>query len=157
LAELAGVLPGNLRDLDGVSQVQGLQDNLTARHELFVGYVDVHSQHYQWFGPSLRHLNWKIVQGGYYAGPDENNPTPKGTQYPIPGGLVNSAYLLFDLESDPLEEVNLVDQYPDVLKDMMYKLQLYQQSYVPPQVNDNSNCPFTGLVNTSMGPTWYES
>jgi hypothetical protein len=78
---------------------------------------------------------------------------PKGTQHPIPGGLANSSYLLFDLESDPLEEVNLVDQYPDVLKDMMYKLQLYQQSFVPPQVNDDSNCPFTGLVNTSMGPT----
>lgn len=156
LAEWVGVVPLNQVDLDGQSQVSSLRNGHATRTELFVGFVDQEfsSGRHNWFGPSLRHLNWKIVQGDY-AGPDEFNSHPIGTTHPMPGGLANSSYLLFDLEQDPAESVNLADSYPNILKDMIYKLQLYQQSYVPPLINDGSDCPFTGFVNyTDVGPTW---
>ncbi len=157
IAEWIGVVPRHQDELDGRSQVESVQQRGAppARTELFIGFVDqqvVEQNH--WFGPSLRHLNWKIVQGEY-AGPDEFNPHPQGTLHPMPGGLSNATYLLFDLNQDPLERVNLADDYPEVLQDLIYKLKLYQQSYVPPQINDGSDCPFPGLVDDpNVGPTW---
>ena len=89
---------------------------------------------------------------------DATNPAPRGTDHPLPGGLKNVSYLLFDLRQDPGEEVNMASQYPQILEDMIYKLKLYQQSYVEPQPNDGSDCPWTGFVNHSIvGPTWYVS
>ena len=54
-----------------------------------------------------------------------------------------------------MEESNVAHQYPEVVQALRYKLATYQQSDVQPQANDDSSCPFTGLVNTSVGPTWY--
>jgi arylsulfatase A-like enzyme len=155
IAEWIGVVPVHQNELDGRSQADSLrrQGAPPARTELFIGFVDQAGVVDNWFGPSLRHLNWKVVQGDY-AGPDELNPHAKGTPYPMPGGLTNVSYLLFDLDQDPREEVNLAPEYPDVLQDMIYKLKLYQQSYVPPQINDGSDCPFDGFANSSVGPTW---
>lgn len=156
IADWIGVVPAHQDELDGQSQVESLrrQGAPPARTELFIGFVEQEGiERNHWFGPSLRHLNWKVVQGDY-AGPDEFNPHPKGTPFPMPGGLANVSYLLFDLDQDPQEGVNLATEYPDVLQDMIYKLKLYQQSYVPPQINDGSDCPFDGFVNSSMGPTW---
>ena len=156
IAEWIGVVPVHANELDGVSQVDSLKgDSPPARTELFIGFVEQAGKpHGHWFGPSLRHLHWKVVQGDS-AGANELDPNPPGTPFPMPGGLANVSYLLFDLDRDPKERVNLADEYPDVLADMIFKLQLYQQSYVPPQINDGSDCPFTGLVNdTRVGPTW---
>jgi arylsulfatase A-like enzyme len=153
LAELIGIVPNNLQNLDGKSQLDSLKHGVATRQELFVGYAKADTTN-QWYGPAVRYRNWKIVQGTS-GGPDQFNNHPKGSDAPQPGGLVNSPYLLFDLETDPLEETNVADQYPDVLQEMIYKLQEYQKSYVPPQANDDSSCPFTGLVNTTVGPTWY--
>ncbi|KAL7575423.1 hypothetical protein ACA910_007326 [Epithemia clementina (nom. ined.)] len=155
LAEWVGVVPLHHDKLDGVSQVQALQTGVAARTEVFLGYAgaDENSQQ-QWFGPSLRHGNWKVVQGEY-AGPDERRPHARGTSLPMPGGLRNSTYLLYDLDRDPLETTNLATQYPVVLQTLIYKLQLYQQSYVAPLINNASDCPFTGFVNDSrVGPVW---
>jgi arylsulfatase A-like enzyme len=153
LAEFLGIVPRNSEKLDGKSQLQSMKDGFATRQELFIGYALADSTN-QWYGPAVRYQNWKIVQGTS-GGPDENDSTPKGSKTPQPGGLTNTSYMLFDLETDPSEENNLADQYPDVLQDLMYKLRQYQQSYVPPQANDDSSCPFTGLINTSVGPTWY--
>eukprot|EP00934_Nitzschia_sp_Nitz4_P005314 Nitzschia sp. Nitz4//scaffold32_size149145//69827//74087//NITZ4_002882-RA/size149145-processed-gene-0.96-mRNA-1//1//CDS//3329548078//5304//frame0 len=155
IAEWVGVVPRNLDQLDGMSQVDSLRYGGATRTELFVGFSDnENGGHQSWFGPSLRHLNWKIIQGDY-GGPDEENPKAIGIKHPMPGGSANSSYLLFDLEMDPMETLNLADDYPEILQDMIYKLQLYQQSYVAPQVNDGSDCPFPGFVNyTGVGPTW---
>lgn len=156
ISEWIGVTPTNARQLDGLNQAQSLTGAAPpARSELFIGFVErAGSMYGDWFGPSLRHLNWKIVQGDS-AGPNELDPDASGTPYPMPGGLSNVSYLLFDLDQDPKERVNLASDYPVILKDMMFKLKLYQQSYVPPQLNDGSDCPFTGFVDCPhVGPSW---
>jgi arylsulfatase A-like enzyme len=158
IAEWIDVVPVHQDELDGKSQAESLlqQGAPAARTELFIGFVEVKDDRNvkKWFGPSLRHLNWKVVQGDY-AGPDEFNPTPVGTSNPMPGGLSNSTYLLFDLDRDPYELVNVAGDYPGVLQDMIYKLTLYQQTYVAQQTNDGSDCPFGGFVQDPVvGPTW---
>ena len=152
LAELIHVVPRNSPNLDGKSQLQSLKHGYSTRDELFVGYSFADSTN-EWYGPAIRYRNWKIVQGKS-GGPDKDNPAPAGTKTPQPGGLSNCSYLLFDLETDPREEIDLADEYPDVLQDLIFKLQQYQESYVPPQPNNDSGCTFTGLVNTTVGPTW---
>ena len=81
LAEWVGVVPLNQTSLDGISQVDALSGNdgdnddgfgLPARTELFGGYAqceDNYPKSYSWWGPAIRHLNWKLVQGES-AGPD---------------------------------------------------------------------------------------
>lgn len=152
LAELVGVVPRHLDQLDGKSQLASLRNEggSPARNELFVGYVKNDNTN-SWYGPSVRFQNWKLIQG-CSGGPHAQNMTPAGTRLPVPGGISNSTYLLFDLEQDPQEDNDLSDLYPEIVRSLRYKLQLYQQSYVPPQPNDDSSCPFTGLVNTTMGP-----
>ena len=187
IAEWVNVIPRLQTRLDGVSQVGALSDSsydggLPARTELFGGYAQClsdPSKNPSWWGPSLRHLNWKIVQGES-GGPDANEMFPPGTkQIQLPGGdedesntisssnntnnsnnnlttLYRTKYLLFDLEKDPSEENDISELYPEVLTKMIYKLKLYRKSFVYPQINDDSQCPFTGLVNTTIaGPAWY--
>ncbi|KAL7560174.1 hypothetical protein ACA910_016603 [Epithemia clementina (nom. ined.)] len=153
LAEWAGVVPRNLDELDGMSQVQSLKEGHATRNELFIGYVTRFSDN-TWFGPCLRYKNWKVVQGDY-AGPDEYDANASGTPQPMVGGQSNSSYLLYDLEKDPMESTNMAPDYPHVLEDMIYKLQLYQQSYVAPQINDASDCPFPGFTEyADFPPVW---
>jgi hypothetical protein len=183
IAEWVNVIPRLQTRLDGVSQVDALSgsnEGLPARTELFGGYAQClsdNSKNPSWWGPSLRHLNWKIVQGES-GGPDAKETFPPGTeQIQLPGGedeyeynKINSnsnsnnntktinktKYLLFDLEKDPSEENDISELYPEVLTKMIYKLKLYRKSFVYPQINDDSQCPFTGLVNTTIaGPAWY--
>jgi arylsulfatase A-like enzyme len=158
IAAWVGVVPLHPAELDGRSHAENLRqhDLPPARTELFIGFVEEHTETDSgpWFGPSLRHLNWKIVQGTS-AGADENDPHPAGTAHPMSGGMANASYLLFDLDTDPGEMVNLAKEYPDVLNDMMFKLRLYQQSYVPPQINNDSACKWPGFVqDPKVGPTW---
>ena len=162
LAQWVGVVPLNQTNLDGISQVDALagnNDGLPARTELFGGYAQCEDnfpkQYSNWWGPAIRHLNWKLVQGES-AGADANTRWPPGSHIiQPPGDNATSKYLLFDLEKDPREEHDLSELYPDVLQKMIYKLKLYRKSFVYPQINDDSNCPFTGLVNTTaVGPAW---
>jgi arylsulfatase B len=154
IAEALEILPRKAYALDGKSQLTSLkQGGPPTRQELFVGYSQADTTN-QWYGPAIRYRNWKIVQGTS-GGPDQFNDHPEGSIAPLPGGLLNSTYLLFDLKTDPMEESDVAHQYPEVVQALRYKLATYQQSYVPPQANDDSSCPFTGLVNTSVGPTWY--
>ena len=164
LAEWVGVVPLNETVLDGISQAEALASgDSPARTELFGGYAfwKDHSTH-AWWGPSLRHLNWKLVQGAS-AGPDAKNPLPPGSKdISPPGEKFNNStnnstndYLLFDLDHDPGEENDLSTAYPEILQKMIYRLKLYRKYFVYPQVNDDSNCPFPGLVNTTtVGPAW---
>jgi arylsulfatase A-like enzyme len=187
IAEWVNVIPRLQTRLDGVSQVDALSESnnnnegLPARTELFGGYAQClsdHSKNPSWWGPSLRHLNWKIVQGES-GGPDAKDTFPPGTkQIQLPGGedesnrinnnknnnnisnntktINKTKYLLFDLEKDPSEENDISELYPEVLTKMIYKLKLYRKSFVYPQINDDSQCPFTGLINTTIaGPAWY--
>ncbi|OEU20326.1 putative N-acetylgalactosamine-4-sulfatase [Fragilariopsis cylindrus CCMP1102] len=165
IAEWINVIPRHQTRLDGVSQVGALSDSsnsdgLPARTELFGGYAQClsdPSKNPSWWGPSLRHLNWKIVQGES-GGPDANETFPPGTKQ-IHNNLTTinkTKYLLFDLEKDPSEENDISELHPEVLTKMIYKLKLYRKSFVYPQINDDSQCPFTGLVNTTVaGPAWY--
>ncbi len=157
LAEWVGVVPANQTALDGVSQSEALAGGEEpARTELFGGYAfwksDNPSKHW-WWGPSIRHLKWKLIQGTS-GGPDAQNPMPDGTTEIYPPGT-NTDYLLFDLDRDPEEETDLSKDYPEILEKMIYRLKLYQEYFVYPQINDDSQCPFPGLVNTTIvGPAW---
>jgi hypothetical protein len=122
-----------------------------ARQELFIGYV-LNDGTGQWYGPAVRVGNWKLLQGTS-GGPDANNDSPPGTHDPVPGGASNSSYLLFDLSQDPGEEVDLAQEYPSILERLRYHLEIYQQSYVRPQPDFDSDCPFSGWTNSSMGRT----
>jgi arylsulfatase A-like enzyme len=151
IAELLGIQPTSLEKLDGISQVQSLSEDKPKRTELFGGYACCNDHNQRWWGPSLRYLNYKIVQGGS-GGPDETNPNPPGTDaIQLPGGNESgnqtTPYLLFDLLKDPQEQNNIAHLYPNVLQDMINKLRLYRKSFVYPQSNDDSLCKFTGLVN----------
>lgn len=153
LAEMTRVVPRQFDELDGKSQWAILtgQTDQPARNQLFVGYVQNDATN-QWYGPAVRVGNWKLIQGRS-GGPDADTSDPPGTKDPVPGGFVNSSYLLFDLSKDPGEDNDLASAYPETVERLRYALELYQQSYVAPQPNDDTGCPFTGLVNTSMGPT----
>ncbi len=159
LAEWVGVVPLNQTALDGISQAENLSSGQEpARTELFGGYAfwrdsEYPNENHWWWGPSIRHLNWKLVQGTS-GGPDASDPMPNGTRNILPPGA-SADYLLFDLDRDPREENDLSKAHPEILEKMIYKLKLYQKSFVNPQVNDDSLCPFPGLVNTSIvGPAW---
>ena len=159
LAEWVGVVPLNQTTLDGISQVESLSGGKEpARTELFGGYAfwrdsEYPNENHWWWGPSIRHRNWKLVQGTS-GGPDASDPMPNGTRSILQPGVAED-YLLFDLDRDPREENDLSKIHPEILEKMIYKLKLYQKSFVNPQVNDDSLCPFPGLVNTSIvGPAW---
>lgn len=150
---MVGVVPKKFSELDGKSQWSTLmgQTDQPARQELFVGYVK-NDDTGQWYGPAVREGNWKLMQGKS-GGPDADSRKPPGTDDPVPGGISNSSYLLFDLSQDPGEDNNLSQQYTSVVERLRYHLAVYQESYVSPQPNDDSECPFSGWANTSMGPT----
>ena len=133
-----------------------------ARRELYIGHVimrdgsGIHSTT-KWWGPAIRYGKWKLIQGKYGGGPDVSNPNPPGTVYPAPGGITNTTYQLYDVSTDKGEQVDLSMYYPRVVHMLVRKLQYYQRTFVTPQPNDDTSCPFTGLVNNSIvGPTWYE-
>ena len=155
LAEVVGTIPKRNKNidisLDGKSQLASFRDfeRPAPRQELFVGYCLTG----QWFGPAVRYQNWKIIQGSS-AGPDQYDRNPQGSRQQQPGGLANATYLLFDLETDPLELNDISDKYPLVLQEMVFKLRQYQETFVPQQPNNDPSCPFTGPVNTTVGPTW---
>ena len=179
LAELVGVQP-NGKVLDGVSQLSGLRGfNLPpARREVFVGYAQANSL---WFGPAIRRNRWKLIQGasggpydqsnlGIPAGQGKNKfvtgnqtgiiypngPNLGGSLIPQPGGVSNATYLLFDLLTDRDETQNVADLYPEFVQLLRDRLVEYQKTYVPPQLNTDRACPFTGFVDSRIvGPAWY--
>mmetsp|Transcript_25173 Transcript_25173/g.28682 ORF Transcript_25173/g.28682 Transcript_25173/m.28682 type:complete len:185 (-) Transcript_25173:217-771(-) len=119
--------------LDGISQAEALAGGGPAPTELFGGYACwMYGPAPVWWRPSIRHLNWKLVQGAS-GGPDAQNPMPPGSDNIIPPGENNGTYLLFDLKRDPREETDLSKAYPEILKKMIYRLKLYRKSFVYPQ------------------------
>lgn len=77
---------------------------------------------------------WKYISGkvnGVYDGwiptPDSNN----SYKYPSEECLINRPIdYLFDIENDPLEKVNLVDEYPDVVEEIKKKIEKYKDEAV---------------------------
>ena len=166
IAEIVGATP-NGNTLDGVSQLEGFRqrsgdvdnDYPPARHEVYIGHVIVSPgsgfETTKWWGPAIRYGKWKLIQGEYGGGPDALNPRPPGSSYPIPGGN-GTIYQLYDLTTDKGEQQDVAKYYPRIVSKLVEKLRYYQRSFVSPQTNDDTSCPFTGLENvTGIGPTWY--
>jgi hypothetical protein len=168
LAEMVGVIPrannipctvtntpNSKGPLDGKSQWMSLRDNVPVRKELFVGYTR-NDQTDVWYGPAMRFENWKLVQGKS-GGPDQySNDSPGNPKEPQRGGIADATYMLFDLETDPLEIHDLASVYPDVVEQLVNKLRDYQKTYTPPQPESSEACPkCPGPVETYLGPTWY--
>lgn len=78
-----------------------------------MGYGDIQAfNHHSINGTfALRDGPWKMVFGNGSG----------GRQQPI-GGPFKEPYSLFNLESDPTETTNVIDQYPDIAKEMTEKL-----------------------------------
>jgi arylsulfatase A-like enzyme len=156
LAEMVHVVPAAQKPLDGKSQWPAfLDDQVAVRNEVFVGYTH-NDETNEWYGPALRYQNWKLVQGTS-GGPDQYDKHARGNpDDPQEGGIVNTTYLLYDLETDREELNNLAGLYPKVVEELRQKLQEYQQTYTPPQPSTTRDCPHCpGPVETDMGPTWY--
>lgn len=153
LAKITGAQPqGKL--LDGVDHLSSLQGHSTEppREDIFVGYSRSYPISTGWYGPAIRYQNWKLIQGKS-GGPESSTDSPLGTPTPAEGGIPGT-YLLFDLSKDPNEEHDVASEHPAVLQALRAKLQEYQKSYTPP-IEDDPNCPFPGLQNTSeFGPSW---
>jgi len=149
LAAIAGVLPDG-KPLDGVNQLEALQGKgKPPREEVFVGYA---AFEHKWFGPAIRYRNWKLIQGTS-GGPQTADDHPVGTLLPAEGGVLVD-YMLFDLGVDPEEQFNVASDYPLMVDILRAKLQDYQKNYVPP-IEEDTTCPFTGVVNTTeFGPAW---
>lgn len=162
LAEMVGVEP-NGKPLDGVSQLNALMGHGAAREEAYIGITDdqigIH-------GPALRYQRWKFIEGTggapggwppvHWSGVDVNfdgiESERRALRVPVEGDNT-SGYLLFDVWSDPREKKDLSSMHPDVVDMLRTKLETYKATGVPQQESDPS-CPFRGLKNTSMGPTW---
>ena len=135
LANMVGAVPQG-KPLDGVDQLAALQQKRAARQELFIGIgIDLDGSYY---GPALRYGRWKIIENG--GGP---SLIPENT----------SQYYLFDILADRTEVNNLAEEKPFVLDWMKQKLKDYKSEMVPIPPED-PDCPFDGLVNTSLGLTW---
>jgi hypothetical protein len=63
-------------------------------------------------------------------------------------------YLLFDLEADPYEHHDVKDKYPDVLKQMMARLEEYRKSLVPAQWPPHDPASFPENFNGTWSPGW---
>ncbi|KAG7344145.1 arylsulfatase [Nitzschia inconspicua] len=155
LADIVNVVPAANKPLDGKSQWLALMDDkVSVRDEVFVGYTH-NDETNEWYGPALRYQNWKLVQGSS-GGPDQYDQHARGNpDDPQEGGIANTTYLLYDLETDREELQNLATLYPNVVEKLRQKLQEYQQTYTPPQPSSTVGCPSCpGPVKTFMGPTW---
>jgi arylsulfatase A-like enzyme len=154
LAEMLGIVPLAPNPLDGKSQWLAMQENISTRTEVFIGYTH-NDETDDWYGPALRYRNWKLVQGSS-GGPDQYSNNAKGNaKIPAVGGDANATYMLYDLETDQEELEDLAALYPTVVQALRYKLQEYQKTYVPPQPTSTADCPEgPGPVDTFMGPTW---
>lgn len=155
IVEMIGVEIHPSTALDGKSQWQALLHGTAARQEVFVGYTHNDAKG-EWYGPAIRYQKWKLVQGTS-GGPDQYDANPEGTpHHPQEGGAAYASYLLFDLETDPMELVNLAYVHPGVVVELIDKLKVYQQTYVPPQQDSDGQCPvYPGPVQTHLGPTLY--
>jgi arylsulfatase B len=155
VAEMIGVSPSGRKPLDGKSQWQAIRrDDVSVRNEVFVGYTH-NDETDEWYGPAIRYQNWKLVQGTS-GGPDQYDQHARGNpKNPQEGGIANATYLLYDLDTDKEEVYNLAPLFPHLVKDLRYKLQEYQRTYIPPQPASTEECPSCpGPVATFMGPTW---
>ena len=152
LAELVGV--ATRQDIDGKSQLRGLRYDMAVREHVLVGYA--YGQKYGtkgWYGPAIRYGRWKLIQGKS-GGPDQYDIKPRGSRKPLPAGVNDSSYVLYDLETDIGEVNNVASLHPDVVEFLRQKLKEYHEEVVPPQPDEDPSCPWTGTVKTTVGPTW---
>lgn len=149
------------KPLDGVNHLAALRGGISyspPREELFVGYAMLPDMPKEiWYGPAIRWKLWKLIQGSS-GGPDTPDAIPPGTSTPSHGGDNSSPYLLFNLEKDPTEQDNVVDENPVVFQILRKKLEQYQKSFVPPSRHmpwNDTTCDFHGPSQTKQfGPTW---
>ena len=159
LAAMTQTIPSG-KSLDGVNHLAALQGStVKPRQELFVGYAmlpDMPHNHV-WYGPAIRWKQWKLIQGAS-GGPESPHQIPPGTSTPARGGNPSSPYLLFNLQDDPSEKTNVIDQNPVIFQILRKKLEQYHESFVPPSEFSNWTdvvCHFHGPSHTrQFGPTW---
>ena len=155
------------KPLDGVNHLASLRydDRLSTnkvsadapklpREEVYVGYAyypwtNTGKDTGVWFGPAIRYMDWKLIQGRS-GGPEDPNNIPSGANAPLPGGNTTYTYLLYDLSKDLGETVNIADENPVILQLLQSKLRDYQKTYVAPQAEVDPSCPFPGLANHSV-------
>jgi len=163
LAAAVGSQPRG-RPLDGVSHLDALRlvgnihgkksTRQKPREEVFVGYSYFRRDGDHWYGPAIRYLNWKLIQGSS-GGPENPNNIPNGTGTPAVGGDRSVSYALYDLSKDASETHNVAQDYPIILQLMQSKLREYQKGFVPPRPHTDPDCPFPGLRNSSrFGKVW---
>ena len=61
-------------------------------------------------------------------------------------------YLLFNLELDKEELHNVADLFPEIVRELVEKLESYKKEFVP-EATEKESCTFE-IAQTEMGATW---
>ena len=92
------------------------------------------------FSSAIRVGNWKLISNGHLG--------PVSTI-----GEEETKYELFNLETDPYEERNLVNENPAKFKELKLRLDYYTEAAVDPLVTSN---PKSNSYPRVWGPYWWE-
>ncbi|KAL4224928.1 hypothetical protein ACF0H5_015624 [Mactra antiquata] len=146
---LAGGNPAS--SIDGVNQWLSLSEGHNSSRTEFLYNIDEVTN-----SSAIRVGKYKVTHnaGGTHS-LRPHNQTGVVSPLIVPTPMFTSEYQLFDLENDPLENIDLSSQLPDVLENLKSKLALYQQTLVPavgtsPRVPEADASNFNG----AWSPGW---
>ena len=109
---------------------------------------------------ALRVGDWKLLLNEYcvsYFNPLEDLGRPEGCgqdSCATPGIDVNSTNFLFNLITDPYEETNVIDEYPDIAKKMMLKIDDYMQDMVEPHFRGTDAIAYSVWARSGFITPW---
>lgn len=130
LLELTGIeLPENNLPLDGISFVNYIEGDTSSENPrmTYIGNHDVHStkaQFNQWSPIDAEARKLMQYENQYLALRTERfklmlNPHYKESHYP----RAKNRYVLIDMQSDPREQTNVIEKYPEIAKKLIQKLE----------------------------------
>ncbi|XP_070532400.1 arylsulfatase B-like isoform X2 [Ptychodera flava] len=135
-------------DIDGVSAWKLISEGEESQRDGFLITVDEDYPEMS-KAAALRDGKWKFIQGypafrypekhlSWYDTPYDADDEPGvGPAIPEPEG---TELWLFDMEADPCEESNVADDYPDVVADLMAKLDVYREDAYTDFPDEDSSC-----------------
>ncbi|XP_070539910.1 arylsulfatase B-like isoform X1 [Ptychodera flava] len=133
-------------DIDGVSAWKMITKQKKSKRSGFLITIDEDIPN-ESYGAAIRDGKWKLIQGYpafsfteqhlyWYETPYHTEPDEKA-DLPLPD---EDSIFLFDMEADPSEECNVADDNPDVVAEMLAKLDEYRAVTWTDFPPDDPNC-----------------
>ena len=89
----------------------------------------------------------------YFSGNGSWIPPPTSSFYPKHITEDDDKNIwLFDINADPTEHNDLSDQYPTVVKELLHKLAVYNETAIPCRFPDNDPRANPDLLGGAWGP-----